>query len=189
MISVYYSPHATSVDNEAGRASGHADIALSVKGLQKAEELGRHYAVMGLDAVYCSDLQRAYVTSQIAFSALNIPIIPDARLREFDYGEMTQCPRDELGLEDHMTEPFPKGESIQMAIERVGDFLRETLPLVDGKTIAVIGHVATKYGIEYWSSDKSLEDVVRMQWEWLDVPIWRYAFDNPMKRQDDLRRR
>ena len=182
MIRVYYSPHAASVDNEAGRASGHADIPLSEKGLQKAAELGRHYEAIRLDAVYCSDLQRAYVTSQIAFSARKIPIIPDARLREFDYGEMTQCPREELGLEQHITEPFPKGESIQMAVARVGDFLRETLPLVDGKTIVVIGHVATKYGIEYWSSEKSLEDVVGMQWEWLEVPIWRYVFDVPMMR-------
>jgi len=63
LITVYYSPHATSVDNEAGRASGHADVPLSIKGLQQAEELGAHYAAIPLDAVYCSDLQRAYRTS------------------------------------------------------------------------------------------------------------------------------
>ncbi len=183
MITVYYSPHAASVDNEAGRASGHADIPLSAKGLQQAQELGTHYAAVALDTVYCSDLQRAHVTSQIAFSARNIPIMPDTRLREFDYGEKTQCPRDVLGLEEHITEPFPNGESIQMAVQRVGDFLREVLPMVDGKTIVVIGHVATKYGIAYWSGDRSLEDVVQTPWEWLDVPIWRYEFDVPLKRQ------
>ncbi len=182
MITVYYSPHATSVDNEAGRASGHADIPLSDKGLQEAQELGVHYADIALDAIYTSDLQRAQTTSQIAFGRLNIPIILDARLREFDYGEMTQCPRDELALETHFTEPFPNGESIQMAVQRIGDFLREILPKYDGKSIVVIGHRATKYGIEYWSSDKSLEEVVRMTWEWLDVPIWRYEFDVPLKR-------
>ncbi len=182
MITVYYSPHATSVDNEAGRASGHADVPLSIKGRQRAEALGAHYATIALDAVYCSDLERAQTTSQIVFSARNIPIIPDARLREFDYGEMTQCPRDELGLEDHLTEPFPKGESIQMTVARVGDFLRETLSQYDGKTIVIIGHTATKYGIEYWSGEQSLEDVVRTPWEWLEVPIWRYAFDHPIKR-------
>ncbi|MBI1280771.1 MAG: hypothetical protein GC179_21785 [Anaerolineaceae bacterium] len=182
MITLYYSPHATSVDNEAGRASGHADIPLSIKGLQEARDLGLHYAAIPVDAVYSSDLQRARTTSHIAFSARNIPIILDARLREFDYGAMTQCPRDELALETHFTEPFPNGESIQMAVQRVGDFLRDVLPTVDGKTIVVVGHSATKFGIEYWSGDKSLEEVVRMPWPWLDVPIWRYEFDYPMKR-------
>jgi broad specificity phosphatase PhoE len=43
-MTLFYSPHATSIDNEEGRASGHADIPLSAMGSQKAQELGRHYA-------------------------------------------------------------------------------------------------------------------------------------------------
>lgn len=181
MITVYYSPHASSVDNEAGRASGHADVALSEKGRQQARELGVHYQVIALDAVYCSDLQRATATAEIGFSDRHLPIIPDARLREFDYGKMTQCPRSELGLEQRLTEPFPDGESITMAVRRVGDFLREVLPQMEGKTTLVIGHVATKYGLEYWSGNRSLEELVQTPWEWRDVPIWQYSFEMSLK--------
>jgi len=69
-----------------------------------------------------------------------------------------------------------------MAVQRIGDFLREVLPKYADKTIVVIGHTATKYGIEYWSGERTLEDVVKTPWQWLAVPIWRYMFDNPLKR-------
>ncbi len=42
MLTLFYSPHMTNVDNEAGRASGHADVPLSALGRQQAQELGQH---------------------------------------------------------------------------------------------------------------------------------------------------
>ena len=78
MLILFYSPHMTSIDNEAGR--------------QRAQELGQHYAEETLDAVFHSDLQRASVTAQIAFAGRGLPLVPDARLREYDYGDMTQYP-------------------------------------------------------------------------------------------------
>ncbi len=180
MITLYYSPHATSVDNEAGRASGHADIPLSARGRQEAEQRGQQYAATPVDVVFCSDLQRATVTAQIAFSALGVPIIRDARLRECDYGEWTQRPRTEIKFEDHIVEPFPGGESMFMVAQRVGDFLRDVLDSHDCKTIVVIGHAATKHALDYWSGTDSLEAAVNLPWEWLDVPVWRYTFDRPL---------
>jgi broad specificity phosphatase PhoE len=156
-------------------------VPLSTHGQQQAHELGEHYTAEALDAVFCSDLQRAYTTAEIAFSARRLPIIRDARLREFDYGTLTQHSRTELELEQHVTQPFPEGESIVMAVQRVGDFLRHALRDFDGKTIVVIGHGATKYGLEYWSGSASLEEIVRAPWEWRDVPIWRYEFDSPLR--------
>jgi broad specificity phosphatase PhoE len=64
MLTLFFSPHMTSVDNEAGRASGHADVPLSVHGQQRAQELGQHYATEALDAIFCSDLQHASSTAQ-----------------------------------------------------------------------------------------------------------------------------
>jgi broad specificity phosphatase PhoE len=43
MLTLFYSPPMTSVDNEAGRASGHADVPLSVSGQKLARELGQYY--------------------------------------------------------------------------------------------------------------------------------------------------
>ena len=69
-----------------------------------------------------------------------------------------------------------------MAVQRVGNFLQEVVRDYDSKTIIIIGHVATKYGLEYWSSSDSLEDIVQASWEWRDIPIWHYQFDNPLER-------
>jgi broad specificity phosphatase PhoE len=176
MLTLFYSPHMTSVDNEAGRASGHADVPLSVLGRQLAQELGQHYATEALDAVFCSDLQRASTTAQIAFSGRNLPLIPDARLREYDYGALTHYPTAQVEEEFplRITEPFPNGESLLLVVQRVGAFLRDVLHEYDGKTIVVIGHRATRYGLEYWCGDVSLEEIVRTPWQWREIPIWRY---------------
>lgn len=186
MLTIFYSPHMTSVDNEARRASGHADVPLSASGRQRAQELGQHYATEILDAVFCSDLQRASTTAEIAFAKRALPIVLDVRLREFDYGEMTQYPLAQVEAEfpQRITEPFPNGESIFMVVQRVGDFLRDVLREYDGKSIVVIGHRATRWGLEYWCSDASLEEIVHTPWEWRDIPIWRYEIS-----MHDLERR
>lgn len=179
MLTLYYSPHSTSVDNEAHRASGQADVPLSEVGKRQAQELGQHYASMKIDAVFCSDLQRASTTAQIAFSERKLPIIPDARLRECDYGKLTQCPTDQIdeAFMRYISEPFPEGQSVMMAVEGVGDFLREVWRNYDGKTVVVVGHRATKYGIEYWNGNSPLEEIIETPWEWRDIPIWRYEFE------------
>ncbi len=181
MLTVFYSPHSTSIDNEEGRASGHADVPLSIHGQQQARQLGEHYAALAVDAIFCSDLQRAYTTAEIAFLARRLPIIRDARLREFDYGTLTQSPPAELAMEQHLNLPFPEGESIVIAVQRVGDFLEDAFRDFDGKTIVVIDHVATKYGLEFWSGNRSLVDIVRAPWEWRDIPIWRYELNRPLR--------
>jgi broad specificity phosphatase PhoE len=176
MLTIFYSPHMTSVDNEARRASGHADVPLSDLGKQQARELGQHYVAESLDAIFCSDLQRAALTTQIAFSGRNLPLVPDTRLRECDYGDLTQYPvaRVEEEFPRRITEPFPRGESLLMVVQRVGAFLQDVLREYDEKKIVVIGHRATKYGLEYWCGTASLADIVHTPWEWREVPIWRY---------------
>ncbi|HCJ35945.1 MAG TPA: histidine phosphatase family protein [Ktedonobacter sp.] len=176
MLTLFYSPHMTSVDNEAGRASGHADVPLSEPGRLQARQLGQHYATEALAAIFYSDLQRATTTAQIAFSGRDLPLVPDARLREYDYGDMTQYPIAQVEEEfpRRITEPFPHGESLHMVSQRVGAFLCAALHEYDGKTIVVIGHRATRYALEYWCDNASLEKIVNTPWEWREIPIWRY---------------
>ncbi|GCE31560.1 hypothetical protein KDA_70440 [Dictyobacter alpinus] len=177
MLTIFYSPHATSIDNEAKRASGYVDVPLSEAGLQQAKSRGEHYAQVTLDAIYSSDLQRAWRTAEIAFASRGLPMYRDARLRECDYGDMTQYPIEQIDEEfpQRIVEPFPHGESVVMAVQRVGTFLRAALRDYDGKTIVVIGHRATRYGLLYWCNNpSSLADIVNAPWEWRDIPIWRH---------------
>jgi broad specificity phosphatase PhoE len=125
-------------------------------------------------------------TAEIAFGDRGVPIVPDARLREYDYGDLTQHAVAEVEAEfpRRIAEPFPNGESLEMVVRRVGAFLRDRWPNDDGKTLVVIGHRATRYGLEYWCGEQTLAEIVASAWPWLDVPIWRYAV-----RTSDLERR
>lgn len=186
MLTLCYSPHMNSLDNEAGRASGHADVPLSARGRRQARELGRHYATVALAAIFCSDLQRAAETARLAFAGRGLPIVPDARLREYDYGDLTRSPIAQVEAEftRRVTEPFPHGESLQMVVQRVAAFLREVVRAYDEQTIVVIGHRATRYALDYWCGAASLEEIAGTVWEWREIPLWRYELraDFPRRR-------
>lgn len=179
MLTLFYSPHAQSIDNVARRASGHADPSLTEEGRRIAKELGYHYAPETIHVVFCSDLERAHSTAEIAFAGRSVPIIRDDRLRECDYGDMTQFPVDQIDEQfvAHLIEPFPGGQSVLMVVEQVGEFLSQVLSEHDGRSVVVIGHRATKHALDYWASGESLEDLVSAPWEWREVPIWRYELD------------
>ena len=98
MISIYFEGHATTSDNEASVASEHNDVDLSAAGRsQAAGEKRSRYESIEFDAVFTSGLSRAYKTAQLMFEGKDVPIVQDARLRECDYGDLTQWPREEWG--------------------------------------------------------------------------------------------
>ncbi len=43
---------------------------------------------------------------------------------------------------------------------------------MENKTILVIGHRATQYGIDHWILGEDLEHAVTKPWKW--QPGWRY---------------
>lgn len=98
MITIIFEAHSTTLDNEAHLSSGHNDVALSALGEQQAKELGNRYKDQNFDAIFCSDLQRSFKTAEIAFGK-RFPIIKDKRLRECDYGDLTQHPSAEVDPE------------------------------------------------------------------------------------------
>jgi broad specificity phosphatase PhoE len=95
-IDVIFETHATTEDNEQGRAAGWLPGRLSRTGRVQAEELGRRRRDDSLDAVFCSDLRRAIETAEIAFNGTGIPMLHDWRLRECDYGRRNGMPAADL---------------------------------------------------------------------------------------------
>ena len=177
MIAVRFESHATSIDNEAGLASGHYDVALSPAGERQAAELGRRYAGSGIRAVYCSDLQRSYRTAELAFAECAIEIVRDRRLRECDYGEFTRRPRSEFLFDpvEWLDRPFPGGESYRDAARRVREFLQDVAKRNERQSMLIIGHRATQYALEHWLKGRPLEQVLSAPWQW--QPGWMYELD------------
>lgn len=178
VVTIIFEAHATSVDNEKDISSGHADPELSDLGVKQAHELGERYADDHLDAIFCSDLQRSYKTAETAFKERGLPIIKDSRLRECDYGDLTQHPSEEVNAEKpkRISVPFPNGESYEQTSARMKAFLQDLLKNYEGKRVMIIGHRATQYGLEHWVKGVPLPEAVTASWQW--QPGWEYKLDN-----------
>jgi broad specificity phosphatase PhoE len=176
-VSVYvvYETHSTSVDNEAGFATGWLGGSLSENGREQAEALGRRRRDDGIDVVIASDLNRAIETAQIAFRDSGIPVLLDWRLRECDYGELNGMPRSLLDAERRarLDEPFPGGESWRQAVARVSGLLDELTRIRNGQRICLIGHVATRWALDHAVRGIPLEDLVDAPFDWREG--WEYT--------------
>ncbi len=148
---------------------------LSDLGVNQARELGERHREQELATIFCSDLQRAYKTAEIAFGN-RFPIIKDPRLRECGYGDLTQHSSQEVDADKpkHISVPFSNGESYAQTSVRIKSFLQDLLLNYDGKRVMIIGHRATQYGLEHWIKGVSLLDAVNVPWKW--QPGWEYSF-------------
>jgi broad specificity phosphatase PhoE len=173
MITIYFESHATTEDNEAKLAAGWFDALLSPLGKEQAKDLGVRYKDKHIDAIFCSDLRRSYETAQIAFGE-TYPIMQDRRLRECNYGDMSRDLKNYVDAykEQALTKPYPNGESFLDTSARMKSFLEDLLKDYDGKTVMIIGHRATQYGLDEWVKGLSLRDAVLGPWQW--QPGWTY---------------
>ncbi|MEZ4711697.1 MAG: histidine phosphatase family protein [Caldilineaceae bacterium] len=167
-VEIVFETHSWSEDNEAGRASGWRHSRLSAKGRDLAAELGQRRRHDGIQAVFTSDLERAAETARIAFAATDIPILQDWRLRECDYGDGNGMLASELHVDRtrYLDEPYPTGESWRQAVYWVGQFLND-LPLRwDGGRVLVIGHVATRWGLDHYINGQPLAELMTADFAW-----------------------
>lgn len=174
-MTLVFETHATSLDNEAGLASGWFDVALSAAGEEQARALGARRRDDHLAAIFCSDLSRSFRTAEIAFGERPVSTVPDARLRECDYGDLMRRPASEIDQRRvrHLVDPFPNGESYQQVADRVSGWLREVTRQFDAGTVLVIGHRATFYAFEHLLNGSTLHDAVTAPWTWR--PGWTYS--------------
>jgi broad specificity phosphatase PhoE len=174
-MKIYFAAHAATKDNESGVASGWKDAELSQLGIQQAKELGERFQDIHIDLICCSDLQRAIDTVKIAFED-RIPVIIDKRLRELNYGDFNGKSSEIVGgmKKDRIKKPFQNGESYESAMERVHNFYNELKENHSEKTILIVGHRATQFGLDTLIDGKTLEDCINTSFEW--QPYWEYNF-------------
>jgi broad specificity phosphatase PhoE len=174
-VEVVFETHSTSVDNERGVSTGWLDGELSEAGRAQAALLGARRRDDGIAAVFTSDLRRAVETAAIAFDGWDVPVRADRRLRECDYGSLNGMPRARIDAERRrrLDEPFPGGESLRQAVERVGGFLGELRVRHDGRRVLLIGHVATRWALDHLVHGAPLEALVEAPFAWQEG--WEYT--------------
>lgn len=173
-MKVYFATHSTTTDNEAKVCSGWKDVELSQLGVEQAQkDVGEVFKNFPIDLVCCSDLKRATQTVEIAFKD-RLPVIKDRRLREINYGDFNGKPAKIVDpmKKKRINTPFPNGESYKEAVLRAKDFYLELKKKYPDKTVLVIGHRASHYGLETLIHGKTIEECLSKPFKW--QPYWEY---------------
>ena len=143
--------HGESEANRQGIFAGHIDPELMERGVRQAELTAKYIAEnYTVDAIYGSDLKRAYNTGKKLGELLGLDVTPDKRFREIYAGQwenkkFKDLP--ELFPEDYGTwlnhigfACCTGGESVKQLGERVMEGLNSIADENDGKTVVVATH-------------------------------------------------
>ena len=178
-IKITYFVHGTTTDNEQHISSGWKDVELSELGVQQLVALKDQTKDQKFDVVFCSDLKRAHDSAKITWEDM-YPIIPDARLRECNYGDLNGASSDiveTMQEEECIDKPFPNGESYEDVKARVADFLTFLKQDYDGKHVAIVGHKAPQLSLDVLLKGKVWKEALAEDWRktknW--QPGWEYT--------------
>lgn len=178
-VRITYFVHGTTTDNEQNLSSGWNNAELSELGIQQSVDLREQTKDKTFDVIFCSDLQRAHNSAKLAWEGLS-PIIPDARLRECNYGKLNGASSDivEPMQEDEcIQKPFPEGESYEDVKARVADFLEFLKKNYDGKHVAIVAHKAPQLSLEVLINGKTWKQALAEDWRKTKAwrPGWEYT--------------
>lgn len=180
-VNITYFVHGTTTDNENGISSGWSDAELSELGIKQSIELRSKTKDKTFEVVFCSDLKRAVKSAQLAWEGM-YPIIPDARLRECNYGKLNGSSSsivEPMQDEECIRNPFPQGESYEDVKNRVADFLEFLKTNYDGKNIAIVAHKAPQLALDVLLKGKTWEQALLEDWRktksW--KPGWEYLLN------------
>lgn len=146
--------HGQSEGNILGVFTGHSGYPLSDLGHKQAEMTGEYIREnYDVDAVYCSDLPRAFQTAEHIAKAFSLPIVTDCRLREINAGQwenkrfvdLPELFPEAYGvwMKDLIHARCTGGESVVEVSERATEALQDIAAANSEKCIVVVAHATT----------------------------------------------
>jgi broad specificity phosphatase PhoE len=149
--------HGETAWNAEARIQGHTDVPLTDKGICQARMAGRRLAGEKIDAVYASDLVRAFRTGQEIAASRSIEVIPTPLLREANLGlwqGMTlaeiaeKYPEQYAGYrKDSVGHRPPGAETLEELIGRCREFLAMAVRTHPSGRLAVAAHGGSVRGL------------------------------------------
>ncbi|MBB6560659.1 putative phosphoglycerate mutase [Acidovorax soli] len=147
IIAVRHGETAWNVDT---RIQGHLDIPLNETGQWQARQLAQALAGEAIDAIYASDLQRAFATAQAVADATGAPITPEQGLRERSFGHFqgrtfkeieAELPDDARRWRTREPDYTPEGgESLVMLRERIERTVFALAEKHPGEQVLMVAH-------------------------------------------------
>ncbi len=127
--------------NVEKRLQGFHDIVLNPEGERQARALGVRLKDEPIDAIYSSDLKRAYLTAQAIAEVRGMPILPEQGLRERCFGAF------EGFLHPELAERYPEDyaalqrRDVDVRYPR-GEFECETLTEFNARVLDCVARIA-----------------------------------------------
>lgn len=142
--------HGETAWNVEGRIQGHLDIPLNETGLAQADAVGKRLSGERFDAIYSSDLIRAYRTASPAVTDPARDIRREPRLRERHLGVLQGLTGEEAAARQPAAwkafkarDPatlLAQGESLGQFASRIVDFIEEKLGAHAGGRVLIVTH-------------------------------------------------
>lgn len=195
--------HGQSKANEGGFLAGVTDVPLSTLGEKQANAVSEYILnTYKVDVIYSSPLERACNTVKGVADELNLPIIKETDLREFDFGELEGLTLEEIknnfdnGYSRWAKDPgvvVPNGgESMTHLQERVVKKLKEIAEIEDGKTVLIGSHSSVIRALQCYVQGLPLTKMKNTPWvvngsiaeinyDGEDFYIFKYGYDGHLK--------
>ena len=135
--------------NVQRRYQGQSDVPLSEIGNQQAESIAGRLAGQEIDAIYASDLKRAWQTAQVIAAQIGLDVISEPRLRELKFGILEGLTFEEAEekypemitawLDDFNNTP-ERAETIDMFNARIVSLLDDLKRKHDEQVVLLVGH-------------------------------------------------
>lgn len=166
--------HGHSLANSRKEFGGQCDYALSDLGRLQAEKCAEALKNEKIDAIYASDLKRAYDTAVPVAERQGVPIILHKGLREIFAGEWEGKLFDELCVKyeadytvwrtDIGRARCTGGESVAELSERVLKALSDIAKDNEGKTVCIATHATPIRAVCATASGLTAEEMVAIPW-------------------------
>jgi len=136
--------------NNIQRFAGFIDLELTEEGLKQVEKLRDRLEKEAIDAIYSSDLKRAFMTAEVIASRHKVEIVSCYELREVNYGDVDGFTFEEIKqrypklaeeIADFSPElSFPSGDSLKGFIDRTLTFLDRLKEHSQEQTVLIVSH-------------------------------------------------
>ncbi|MAG39783.1 hypothetical protein CMI41_02345 [Candidatus Pacearchaeota archaeon] len=145
-MEIFIARHGQTNLNKDKRLAGNSNLAqLNQRGKQHANRLAEFLEDKDIDEIFSSPLDRAKNTAKPIARKIKKKVKIDKRLREFDFGRLDGSKEEGEATEDllkrrkDLNYKFPRGESYDIVIKRVGKFIKK-ISNKKYKRILIVGH-------------------------------------------------
>ena len=171
--------------NAFGKFQGQTDINLSEKGRNQAKKLAEFFPVENLDAIYSSDLSRAFETASFVAKKFNLNVTKEPAFREMNFGLWEGLTYNEINekwpeeLKNFYTRPdllkVPEGETFVKLQTRAVKRVYELVEKHRGGAFAIFSHGGVLRTILADALEMPLKNIWRIKHENTSVSIVSYG--------------